>query len=158
VKTLEGVRRTIYVPISLLSPEQGVAVLLPGGVSAAVFLLHDGSVHAVSNIDPFYGAPVMCHGIVGDRDGEPTVTSPLGKQVFCLRTGSCLDDPEVTLPVFDVQVRSVVIRLSTPGNTGELLSGHDRRHASISWRAGTARRLHGCRDRGPPRRRARRAA
>jgi nitrite reductase (NADH) small subunit len=115
----KNTRRTIYVPVSLLSPEQGVAVLLPGGVSAAVFLLHDGSVHAVSNIDPFYGAPVMCHGIVGDRDGEPIVTSPLGKQAFCLRTGCCLDNPGVTLPVFDVEVRSVVVRLTSPGNTGE---------------------------------------
>jgi uroporphyrinogen-III synthase len=121
VKVLD--RRTIYVPLSLLSPEQGVSVLLPGGESAAVFLLHDRSVYAVGNIDPFYGAPVMCHGIVGDRDGSPTVTSPLGKQAFCLRTGRCLDNPEVTLPVFDVEVRSVVIRLSSPGNTSESLSG-----------------------------------
>ena len=56
-----------------------------------MFLLHDGSVHALGNIDPFYGAPVICHGIVGDRSGVPTVASPLGKQVFCLRTGRCLD-------------------------------------------------------------------
>ena len=79
-------------PRTRLAPEQGAAVLLPGGGSAAVFLLHDGSVHAVGNLDPFYGAPVICHGIVGDRSGAPTVASPLGKQVFCLRTGRCLDD------------------------------------------------------------------
>ncbi|HEY1700326.1 MAG TPA: nitrite reductase (NAD(P)H) small subunit [Trebonia sp.] len=101
-----------------MSPEQGVAVLLPGGASAAVFLLHDGSVHAVGNIDPYYGAPVICHGIVGDRAGRPVVASPLGKQVFCLGTGQCLDDPGVSLPVYGVAVAGGVIRLSAPGVAG----------------------------------------
>ena len=111
------------IPVAALSPEQGAAVLLPDGAQAAVFLLHDGSVHALGNIDPFFGAPVMCHGIVGDRSGVPTVASPLGKQVFCLRTGRCLDSPDVTLPVFDAAVRDGVIRLSTPGNVHETAMG-----------------------------------
>lgn len=106
------------VDTAALSPEQGVAVLLPGGASAAVFLLHDGSVHAVGNIDPYYGAPVICHGIVGDRAGRLVVASPLGKQAFCLRTGECLDDPEVSLPVYGVAVTGGVIRLSAPGVPG----------------------------------------
>ena len=106
-------------PLTALEPEQGAAVLLPDGTSAAVFLLHDGSVRAIGNIDPYYGAPVLCHGIVGDRAGTPTVASPLGKQVFCLRTGRCLDDPGVTLPVFGVRVDEGVIQLSTAVNAGE---------------------------------------
>ena len=106
-------------PLTALEPEQGAAVLLPDGTSAAVFLLHDGSVCAIGNLDPYYGAPVLCHGIVGDRAGTPTVASPLGKQVFCLRTGRCLDDPGVTLPVFGVRVVEGVIQLSTAVNVGE---------------------------------------
>ena len=113
----------VRLPLALLIPEQGAAVLLPGGGSAAVFLLHDGSVHAVGNLDPFYRAPVICHGIVGDRSGAPTVASPLGKQAFCLRTGRCLDAPGVTLPVFDVLVSDGEIRLSTPGNARETATG-----------------------------------
>ena len=58
----------IAIPLALLSPEQGAAVLLPDGGSAAVFLLHDGSVHAVGNLDPFYGAPVICHGNPGPME------------------------------------------------------------------------------------------
>ncbi len=107
------------VTLAALEPEQGAAVLLPDGTSAALFLLHDGSVRAVGNIDPYFNAPVICHGIVGDRSGAPTVASPLGKQVFCLRTGRCLDDPRVSLPVFGAALRDGVIHLSTPGNTGE---------------------------------------
>ena len=111
------------IPLAALSPEQGAAVILDDGTPAAVFLLHDGTVHAVGNIDPFFGAPVICHGIVGDRSGVPTVASPLGKQVFCLRTGRCLDSPNVTLPVFAVAVSGGVIRLSTSGNADEIASG-----------------------------------
>jgi nitrite reductase (NADH) small subunit len=112
------------VPRAALRPEQGAAVLLPDGTSAAVFLLHDESVYAVGNLDPFFGAPVMCHGIVGDRAGEPTVASPLGKQVFSLRTGRCLDDPAASLRVFPViEGDDGVMRLSSPGNGGEMSPG-----------------------------------
>jgi nitrite reductase (NADH) small subunit len=100
--------------IADLPLEQGRAVLLPDGTSAALFRLHDGSVRAVGNLDPFFGAPVICHGIVGDRSGAPTVASPLGKQVFCLRTGRCLDDTAVSLPVFDAIPDGDVILLSSP--------------------------------------------
>jgi nitrite reductase (NADH) small subunit len=109
----------VRVPRSALVPEQGAAVLLPSGGSVALFMLHDGSVHAVGNLDPFYGAPVICHGIVGDRSGAPTVASPLGKQVFCLRTGACLDDRTVSLPVFPVAADGDVIHLSIPVHEAE---------------------------------------
>ena len=122
MKVIEVARASAVtaIPLAALSPEQGAAVLLGDGSAAAVFLLHDGSVHALGNIDPFYGAPVICHGIVGDRAGVPTVASPLGKQAFCLRTGRCLDDARAALPVFDVRVGDGVIRLAVPGNTGEM--------------------------------------
>jgi nitrite reductase (NADH) small subunit len=119
MNTVTAARPLMSLPLATLEPEQGAAVLLRDGTSAAVFLLHDGSVHAVGNRDPYYGAPVICHGIVGDRAGAPTVASPLGKQVFCLRTGRCLDDPGVVLPVFSVRVRDGVIHLSRPVNAGE---------------------------------------
>jgi nitrite reductase (NADH) small subunit len=112
-------RAMARVPVADLAPEQGAAVLLSDGTSAAVFLLHDGSVRAVSNVDPLYGAPVICHGIVGDHGGSPTVASPLGKQVFCLRTGHCLEDPGMSLLVFDVHVHDGVISLTSDGNDGE---------------------------------------
>lgn len=89
---------------SVLLPGRGVAVLLPDGAQAALFLLADGTLHAVGNIDPFGRAAVMSRGIVGDRRGEPTVASPLLKQVFSLVDGRCLDDESHALPVYDVRV------------------------------------------------------
>ena len=70
-----------------LQPERGVAALLPDGVQVAVFRTHDGTLHALSNVDPFSGAAVLSRGIVGDRGGMPVVVSPIYKQAFDLRTG-----------------------------------------------------------------------
>jgi nitrite reductase (NADH) small subunit len=90
-----------------LLPERGAAALLAAGgepVPVALFRTHDGTVHAIGNIDPFSGAAVMSRGIVGDRGGRPTVQSPIKKQAFALDDGRCLDDPEVTLPVYATRV------------------------------------------------------
>ncbi|WP_068157878.1 nitrite reductase small subunit NirD [Rhodococcus phenolicus] len=110
-------------PLSRLVPGCGVAVLLRGGEQVALFLLDDGTLRAVGNIDPYGHAAVMSRGLVGDRSGEPTVASPLLKQVFSLNDGRCLDAPEVTLPVYDVRVWAGVVQIHsnrTPGETGEL--------------------------------------
>lgn len=73
-----------------LVPERGAAALIDGA-QVAIFRLLDGTVRAVSQRDPFSGANVMSRGIVGTRQGEPTVAAPIYKQVFSLNTGRCLD-------------------------------------------------------------------
>lgn len=73
-----------------LEIERGRAALV-GSKQVALFLLQDGAVHAVSNLDPYSGANVISRGIVGTRGDTPTVASPMHKQVFNLRTGECLD-------------------------------------------------------------------
>lgn len=91
-----------------LEVERGRAALIEG-TQVALFLLHDGRVHAVSNLDPYSGAHVISRGIVGTREDVPTVASPMYKQVFDLRTGACLDtqgkDP-LTLRVWPVAVEN----------------------------------------------------
>ena len=87
-----------------LIPCRGVGVLLPGGEQAALFRLDDGTVHAIGNIDPFSGAAVLSRGIVGDRGGVASVQSPIKKQAFSLADGTCLDDPDVAVPVFQTRI------------------------------------------------------
>ncbi|MER6945386.1 nitrite reductase small subunit NirD [Nonomuraea sp. NPDC000554] len=87
---------------ALLS-ERGVCALVDGR-QVAVFLTHEGTVHAIANLDPFSGAHVLSRGIVGSRNGEPTVASPMHKQVFSLLTGVCLDQPEVAVEVCPARV------------------------------------------------------
>lgn len=82
-----------------LLPERGVCALV-GGEQVAVFRSWDGEVFAVGNYDPAGRAQVLSRGIVGTRGNRPTVASPLHKQVFDLRTGRCLDRPELAVPVY----------------------------------------------------------
>ncbi|MEU6249664.1 nitrite reductase small subunit NirD [Glycomyces sp. NPDC047010] len=94
-----------------LVPGRGVAALLADGAQVALFRLLDDSLHAVANRDPFTGANVLSRGLVGDRGGEPVVVSPLLKQAFSLTTGACLDDADVALEVYAVEVRDGEIRV-----------------------------------------------
>jgi nitrite reductase (NADH) small subunit len=93
-----------------LQPERGVAALI-GGVQVALFLTFDGTVHAIGNQDPFTGAYVLSRGIVGSRGEIPTVASPLHKQVFDLRTGTCLDDGTAVAGVYDVRIRDGLVEV-----------------------------------------------
>ncbi|MGW8768535.1 nitrite reductase large subunit NirB [Streptomyces sp. NPDC055815] len=88
--------------VEFLEPGRGRAAVLADGTEAALFRDGDGAVYAVCNRDPFSGADVIANGIMGSRDGVPVVASPMHKQEFDLRTGACLDDPEVVLPVLPV--------------------------------------------------------
>jgi len=75
--------------------------------------MFDGALYAIGNQDPFTGAFVLSRGIVGTRGDIPTVASPLHKQVFDLRTGTCLDDGESSVPVFAVRERAGQVEVGT---------------------------------------------
>ncbi len=76
--------------LSDLEVERGRAALVDGA-QVALFLLADGSVRAVDNHDPYSGANVISRGIVGSRGDRPTVASPMYKQIFDLRSGTCVE-------------------------------------------------------------------
>lgn len=95
---------TEVAPVSALTPDRGMAVVVDGH-QVAVFLLGDGALHAIDNRDPIAGANVLSRGIVGDRAGVPVVASPIFKQCFELATGRCLDDPEHSVATHEVRIR-----------------------------------------------------
>jgi nitrite reductase (NADH) small subunit len=86
-----------------LVPHVGVSALV-NGEQVALFRLKDGSVHAVSNFDPFSQANVISRGITGSLKGYDVVASPIYKQHFDLRTGICLEDSSVSLKTYQVQI------------------------------------------------------
>ncbi|WP_409236669.1 nitrite reductase large subunit NirB [Streptomyces sp. PA5.6] len=92
-----------------LEPGRGRAAVLPDGTEAALFKDGEGRVYAVGNRDPFSGADVIAHGILGTRGGRTVVASPMYKQEFDLRTGECLDDPSVRLPVHELPVHELPV-------------------------------------------------
>ena len=91
-------------PAELLTPNRGVAALF-GEQQVAVFhLMPDDEVYAIDNLDPFSGAAVLSRGIIGSVGDTVTVASPVFKQRFDLRTGSCLEDPDVRIATFPARV------------------------------------------------------
>jgi nitrite reductase (NADH) small subunit len=93
-------------------PNTGVCALV-NGRQVAVFRLDDDTVYAIDNHDPFSKANVLSRGIVGDLKGEVVVASPVYKQHFSLKSGQCLEDPEVRVAVFRVQVDGDIICVET---------------------------------------------
>ncbi|MEA3192885.1 MAG: assimilatory nitrate reductase catalytic subunit [Betaproteobacteria bacterium] len=83
-------------------PDSGVCALV-AGEQVAVFRIAE-QIYAVGNRDPFSGANVLSRGIVGDLKGELVVASPVFKQHFSLRTGRCLEDASVRVPVYAARV------------------------------------------------------
>lgn len=80
----------------------------------AIVRTRDGLIAAISNFDPFSNAFVIAHGTVGNRAGVPEIASPIYKQSFSLKTGECLDDASVRLPVFPVRVSDGRIQIALP--------------------------------------------
>jgi len=91
-------------PVALLTPNRGVAALF-GEQQVAIFYVDpDDEVVAIDNIDPFSGAAVLSRGIVGSVGDALTVASPVFKQRFDLRTGVCVDEPDVRIATFPARV------------------------------------------------------
>ncbi|GAA2077790.1 nitrite reductase small subunit NirD [Aeromicrobium tamlense] len=105
---------TAVCTVDRLWVDRGAAALVDGD-QVAIFRLQDGEILAVGHRDPFTGSNVIARGLVGSRGDVPTVASPLHKQVFDLRTGVCLDEPEVTLGRWDVRVVDDVVWLRREG-------------------------------------------
>lgn len=89
--------------LDAIAPNTGVNALI-GTEQIAIFRVGTEEIYATGNFDPFSKAFVMSRGIVGDRNGVLKVASPIYKQNFNLKTGECLDDETVHIPVYSVRV------------------------------------------------------
>lgn len=110
----EAVRRAAVPVCGLdqLDIERGVAALVHDR-QVALFLLADGSVHAVDHRDPATGANVVARGLVGTTvEGEWFVASPLHKHRYSLVDGRCVSDPDLSLAVHAVDIRDGVVHVT----------------------------------------------
>jgi nitrite reductase (NADH) small subunit len=78
----------------------------------AIFLI-DEKVYAVDNLDPFSNANVLSRGIVGELGGKTVIASPVYKQHFDLETGECLEDAEVSIKTYAVNIENDQIQIAT---------------------------------------------
>ena len=74
-----------------LVPGRGTTLLV-GGQQVAAFRDRAGRLYALDNRDPFSGAYVLARGLLGSRGPVPVLISPMYKQAFDLRNGTCLDE------------------------------------------------------------------
>jgi nitrite reductase (NADH) small subunit len=90
-----------------LVENSGVCILIDGQ-QVALFWLKPATgrseFFAIGNYDPIGGANVLSRGIMGSVGERIVVASPLYKQHFCLRTGQCLQVPELFVPVYKVML------------------------------------------------------
>ena len=96
-----------------ITPNTGVCALV-GNEQVAIFrITHNGKdqLFAIANHDPFSKANVLSRGIVGCKNGEPFVASPIYKQLFHLPSGQCLDDESVQLKTWPVELAGKEIRI-----------------------------------------------
>jgi nitrite reductase (NADH) small subunit len=86
-------------------PDTGVCALVKG-TQVAVFHVpgEDAGVYAIDNYDPHSQAAVLSRGIVGSLGERIVVASPIYKQHFDLRTGECLETPELSVSAYRVKV------------------------------------------------------
>lgn len=91
-----------------LVENSGVAAWLEtaeGPAQVALFYLpgYDNELYAVDNHDPLGNANVIARGIVGDLKGDAVVASPLYKQHYRLKDGTCVEDDSVKLRTWPVR-------------------------------------------------------
>lgn len=109
--TASSISRSLdWIPLcqrSDLVPFSGVAAWIDsaeGPAQVALFYLpgHSPELFAIDHHDPIAKVNVLARGIVGDIQGEPVVASPLYKQHFRLKDGSCVEDASVSLRTWAV--------------------------------------------------------
>lgn len=96
-----------------LIANSGICALIDGR-QVAIFYLpeEEPAVYAIGNWDPIGRANVLSRGIVGDVQGRLVVASPLYKQHFDLITGQCLENDDVSVPVYPIEMAGERVILS----------------------------------------------
>ena len=88
-----------------LIANSGICAMVEGQQVALFYLPSETpQVYAIGNWDPIGKADVLSRGIVGDVGERLVVASPLYKQHFDLQTGECLEDSEVSVPVYSFEL------------------------------------------------------
>ena len=87
-----------------LQPDSGVCALVAGKQVALFYLPKTGEVFALDNFDPIGKANVLSRGMIGDLGGEPMLASPLYKQHYSLKTGTCFEYADIKIDTYPVQI------------------------------------------------------
>lgn len=97
-----------------LVPNSGVVALV-GTAQVALFQVIDANgatqLFAVDNRDPVTGINVIGRGIIGSLAGDLVIASPLYKQHYRLKDGTCLENPAMRLRTWAVRLEGDVVEI-----------------------------------------------
>ncbi|WP_413700736.1 nitrite reductase small subunit NirD [Psychromonas sp. KJ10-10] len=85
-------------------PATGICALVDGKQVAIFRPSEESQVYALNNMDPFAHSNVLSRGVICEHQEQLWVASPLKKQRFNLKDGSCLENSEVSVDVYNVRV------------------------------------------------------
>ncbi|QHJ00322.1 nitrite reductase small subunit NirD [Xylophilus rhododendri] len=105
---------TAVCEIDDILPGTGVCALVEGR-HVAVFRVGQSDFHAIDNVDPKSGASVLSRGLVGNLGDRLVVASPLYKNHFDLRTGECLEMPELSVATHGVRIEGQRVLVALGG-------------------------------------------
>ncbi|WP_210396803.1 nitrite reductase small subunit NirD [Motiliproteus sediminis] len=87
-----------------IAPDTGVCALVQGQQVAIFRQARTDRLFAIGNFDPVGKANVLSRGLLAQLGEAITVASPLYKQHYCLRSGTCLENGQLRVPVYAVRV------------------------------------------------------
>ena len=94
----------------------GARAALIDGEQVAIFRIQQGDseqLFAISNYCPFSKANVLSRGLVGSIGETLVVASPIYKEHFNLATGQCIEDEDVKLKCWSVQLDGDTIQVQS---------------------------------------------
>jgi nitrite reductase (NADH) small subunit len=95
-----------------ITPGTGICALVNGQQVALFRPRNDEQVFAINNMDPFANSNVLSRGLICEHQGQLWVASPLKKQRFNLETGTCLENPAVSVASYKVQIKAGSVAVS----------------------------------------------
>ena len=109
--TTDTLRWTPVCAVDDILPDTGVCALV-NGRHVAIFRVGPQQFFAIDNVDPKAGASVLARGLVGSLGDRTVVASPLYKHHFDLRSGECLESPELSVQAHAVRIDGSQVLLS----------------------------------------------
>lgn len=94
-------------------PNGGTCALIDGE-QVAIFRIQQAEndrLFAISNYDPFSKANVLSRGLVGSIGDKLAVASPIYKEHFELATGQCIEQADVKLKTWRVQLDGDTVQI-----------------------------------------------
>jgi nitrite reductase (NADH) small subunit len=95
-----------------IAPNTGVCALVKGEQVAIFRQARTDKLFAVGNYDPAGKANVLSRGLLAQLGEVTSVASPLYKHHYCLESGACQEDNNLSIPVFEVRLKDDAVEVA----------------------------------------------